>query len=222
LKILIVIVCVAGLGAVGGAVYVGASLKEPTVVPDPYQAGLQYDEHHRQGRATPGKAVTASAASTPSSTPTPTVRSSATAAVPPTSTAAPAPTATVPPTPCDLQNGPCTQPLPGGGEATLAVEPRPLRAMRELQFTLTVTPASAAAGAEAALVLIMPGMYMGEMRTALMPAGEGVFRGKGVVVRCASGRRDWVAEVVLARAGRQANPGEGASRAARFPFTVSE
>jgi hypothetical protein len=39
----------------------------------------------------------------------------------------------------------------------------------------------------------------GETRVALTPRGGGVFAGRGVVVRCTSGRRDWRAAVVLAR-----------------------
>ena len=113
--------------------------------------------------------------------------------------------------------------MPGGGEATLAVGPRPLRAMRELEFTLTITPATSAAGADVAVVLTMPGMYMGETRTPLEPAGGGVFRGRGVVVRCASGRRDWSAELMLTRGGAQANPDDRRRNPiARFPLTVSE
>jgi hypothetical protein len=42
-----------------------------------------------------------------------------------------------------------------------------------------------------------------------------VFRGKGVVVRCPSGRRDWAADVQIAHAG--APP-----RSARFLFRVAE
>ena len=186
MKLLILIVAVAGLGAVVGAIYVGARLKEPTVVADPYQAGLHYDEHRHEG----------------------------------TSSTAP-PNSNSTSTPCDLQAGPCTQPLPGGGEVTLEVLPRPVRAMRDLEFTLTFTPAHAAAGGDVALALGMPGMYMGETRAALAPAGAGVFRGKGVLVRCPSGRRDWSAEVLL----RRSAPGSGAGGAplrVAFPLTVAE
>lgn len=179
MKVLIALVAAAALGAVGGAIYLGARLREPTVVADPYQAGLHYDEHrHPAGAA------------------------------------------------CDLQSGPCTQRLPDGGEVTLTIGPRPVRAMRELEFTVALSAGSAAAGSEVAVALTMAGMYMGETRTALSPVGGGVFKGKGVVVRCPSGRRDWVAEVVV-QAPRTA-PGLAASyqqapqRVARFPLVVTE
>lgn len=172
MKILIAIVAVAALGAVGGAIYMGARLKEPTVVADPYQAGLHYDEHRHAEHSNAA---------------------------------------------CDLQAGPCRQPLPGGGEVTLAVGPRPVRAMRDLELTVTFTPASAAV-AGVAVAFNMPGMYMGETRAALSSAGDGVFRGKGVVVRCPSGRRDWVAEVLVDRKATGGAP----EPIARFPLAVAE
>ena len=216
MKALIATVVVAGLGAVGGAIYLGASLKEPTVVADPYQAGLHYDEH----RHAAAQAATASKPAPPPATSAPTATASAptaTSTSKPTSTSHGSSTATATPTVCDLRGGPCTQPLPGGGEVTLAVGPRPLRAMRDLEFTARFRPATAAAGADVAVVLTMPGMYMGETRARLTRAGEGVFRGTGVVVRCPSGRRDWSAEV---RVGGT-EPG-AQSRIARFALTVAE
>jgi hypothetical protein len=105
---------------------------------------------------------------------------------------------------------------------TLSVGPRPIHAMRDLEFTVTFAPASIAAGADVAVALSMPGMYMGETRAVLAPFGEGVFRGTGIVVRCASGRRDWSADVLLSHAA-EATPGERvARRVARFPLTVAE
>jgi hypothetical protein len=91
-------------------------------------------------------------------------------------------------------------------------------------------------GAEVALELSMPGMYMGENRVALAPLGGGRYRGKAVLVRCASGRRDWVAEVAVrlpageggggagARVGATEGgaAGEPAALRVRFPFEVAE
>ncbi len=42
--LLVAAVSVAGLGAVAAAITVGRRVAEPTVVPDPYEAGLHYDE----------------------------------------------------------------------------------------------------------------------------------------------------------------------------------
>ena len=267
MKFLILIVVVAGLGAVVGAIYVGARLKEPTVVADPYQAGLHYDEHRHEGTSSTvtagqpsqsrdsaldrdkrGQGFTAGQPSQPRDL------SSAAPAEPspPRAPASPAPaepSQSRVPAPdrgetrsgvrrdearpgirrderdqrsCDLQAGPCTQPLPGGGEVTLEVLPRPVRAMRDLEFILTFTPAHAAAGGDVALALGMPGMYMGETRAALAPAGAGVFRGKGVLVRCPSGRRDWSAEVLLRRSAPPGSDAGGAPLRVAFPLTVAE
>jgi nitrogen fixation protein FixH len=121
--------------------------------------------------------------------------------------------------PCDLAAGPCTRPLPGGGEVTLEVAPRPLRTMRELTVAAelkTGPPAPPPDPSPAVSVSFsMPGMEMGENRTALAPAGPGRYAGRAVLVRCPSGRRAWVADVTVG--------GPGASpRAARFTLTVAE
>ena len=122
------------------------------------------------------------------------------------------------PAACDLQAGPCT--LPAGRDllVTLEITPRPIRAQAELLFTVeTRRGTELAAGHGAEISLQMPGMYMGENRMVLNAAGSGRHRGKGTVVRCGSGRRDWVAEVVL----RPADPASPPLRAA-FPFAVAE
>jgi hypothetical protein len=87
--------------------------------------------------------------------------------------------------------------------------------MSDLEFTVSVTPATAAVGAAASIVLTMPHMYMGETRVALSAVADGIFRGKGVVVRCASGRRDWAADVRIERAGSP-------TLSARFPLVAAE
>jgi hypothetical protein len=61
----------------------------------------------------------------------------------------------------------------------------------------------------------MAGMTMGENRSRLTAIGSGTWEGTGVLVRCASGRRDWVAEVELAYP-------DGARRTARFALTLPE
>jgi hypothetical protein len=118
--------------------------------------------------------------------------------------------------PCDLAGGPCTLALPGGGEIAFELGPRPLRAMRELAAVATLTSGGAPLeGAAVEVALVMPGMEMGENRIALRPDAPGRHVGRVTVVRCMSGRRDWVAEVSVAGPG-------GARRTLRFPFTVAE
>jgi len=126
--------------------------------------------------------------------------------------ATPTPTATPPP--CSLAAGPCTLPL-AGGAVTLELSPRPLRTMAELAVTARLRGPAASSPAAVEVAFEMAGMDMGPNVSRLAPGRDGRFGGKGVLVRCPSGRNDWVAEVRVAR------PGEPPARA-RFAFAVSE
>jgi nitrogen fixation protein FixH len=81
--------------------------------------------------------------------------------------------------------------------------------------TSTPTPTSALAAAPDAVSVSfsMPGMEMGENRVALSPAGGGAWAGKAVLVRCPSGRGDWVVQVDVSPAG-------GPPRVARFALAL--
>jgi hypothetical protein len=138
--------------------------------------------------------ATATATSTPTPTPTPTAGASATA--------------------CDPDAGPCTAPLSGGGEVVLALSPAPIRTMRDLAATVQLRGVPGE-GAVVRLSFAMPGMDMGPNVRALAPAGPGRFDGQAVLVRCPSGRKDWLAEVTV-------TPPGGPARTARLAFTVSE
>lgn len=107
---------------------------------------------------------------------------------------------------CQAHEGPCTLPL-GGQTVTLEITPRPVTAMRTSVFAVTVS-GKQPTGAPY-IDLGMPAMKMGPNRVMLKPAGNGAYTGKGVIVRCKSGRRTWFANVVV--------PGEGE---ARFVFDV--
>lgn len=116
---------------------------------------------------------------------------------------------------CDLSSRPCTQRLPWSGEVTLELSPRPLRTMVELRVRALVDDPVRAGGREDVVVAFsMVGMEMGKNEVRLAPA-DGARTGTAVLVRCPSGRRDWIAEV---RIGGAAGP----VRSVRFPFTVEE
>jgi len=98
----------------------------------------------------------------------------------------------------------------------LELAPRPPVPLKELDVAVRLTRGGApVAGADVAVELSMPGMYMGENRIALRGGGDGRYAGRGALLRCASGRREWVAEVVARL------PGGGEARA-RFPFQAAE
>jgi hypothetical protein len=82
---------------------------------------------------------------------------------------------------------------------SLDIEPKPVRAMQDLTFTVTLAGEKPAAPPY--IDLGMPGMNMGRNRVILQPAGELVYRGEGVIVRCPSGRRTWKAKVTVPEAG---------------------
>jgi nitrogen fixation protein FixH len=167
-------VAVAGaLGAVAANFLVGGRLFEPTVVANPYQAGLRYDADRRAA----GEAS------------------------------------------CLASAGPCEQAGPGDLVVRLEVDPRPVRAMADLTFSVAARRGAVPVGdAEAEIALAMPGMYMGENRVRLASLGDGRYQGKGVIVRCPSGGRIWSAEVTL----RRREPATAAPLRALFAIELAD
>jgi hypothetical protein len=88
----------------------------------------------------------------------------------------------------------------GNQEVRLTVSPWPPRAMRETSFSVALPGHSGNPPPD--VELSMPGMEMGRNRVPLSREKDGVFRGTGVFVRCASGRKDWEAAVTVPGAGR--------------------
>ncbi len=179
-ELALAVVVIAGLGAVGATVAIGASVGERTVVANPYEAGL----HH-------GEAVDAAKRRS----------------------AAPGDGPRVAP-PCDLAAAAC---VAGAGpyEVRLDLAPRPLRTMVELGAVVELRRDGAPVdGAAVILSFEMRGMPMGENRRALAAAGDGRYAGKAVLVRCPSGRKDWVATVAVSE--------QGPASAATFEFSVEE
>jgi len=99
---------------------------------------------------------------------------------------------------CDVNSGPCSAAL-SNGTVTLDINPKPVKAMQDLTFTLTLALGEVAGTPY--IDLGMPGMNMGRNRVVLQPAGESVFQGKGVIVRCPSARRTWKAVVTVPERG---------------------
>ena len=95
---------------------------------------------------------------------------------------------------CNIQEGSCTQNL-SGRKITLEIQPRPVKAMNELTFRVTVSGRKLSSNPY--IDLGMPGMNMGPNRVHLKRVGKGVYEGKGIIVRCKSGRRTWRAKVTL-------------------------
>jgi hypothetical protein len=101
---------------------------------------------------------------------------------------------------CDIQKGPCEK-IVDGTRISLEVTPRPVRAMRDLTFKVTVSDFGRLS-ASPYIDLNMPAMDMGPNRVILKDLGQGVFEGGGVIVRCRSGRKTWRARITLPNLGR--------------------
>ena len=99
---------------------------------------------------------------------------------------------------CDVNAGPCSAHI-SGSKVSLDIEPKPVKAMHDLAFTVTFAAEKPVAAPY--IDLGMPGMNMGRNRVILKPAGELIYRGEGVIVRCPSGRRTWKAKVTVPEMG---------------------
>ena len=95
---------------------------------------------------------------------------------------------------CDPHIGPCTQTI-GDVTVDMEISPRPVKALQDLLFKVTL---SGPESAEAVHIdLGMPAMKMGPNRVMLKSTGPGKFEGRGVIVKCKSGRRTWFAIVTV-------------------------
>lgn len=99
---------------------------------------------------------------------------------------------------CDAHRGACSQSL-GDLTVSLEITPRPVKAMQDLVFKVTFSgqPPSKIPYID----LGMPGMKMGPNRVLLRQTEKGYYEGKGVIVRCPSGRRTWFADVTIPGSG---------------------
>jgi hypothetical protein len=102
---------------------------------------------------------------------------------------------------CDIQAGACVQAL-GEGRVILEILPRPVTAMTDLTFHVSLEDLTP--GGEPGIDLGMPGMSMGPNHVTLKKTPEGVYSGTGVIVRCPSGRTLWQADVTIPDAGTAA------------------
>lgn len=100
---------------------------------------------------------------------------------------------------CDIQNQPCSQNL-SGVTMTLDITPRPVKAMADLTFRVTLP--HDLKGKTPFIDLGMPGMNMGKNRVPLARIEKGVYEGKGVIVRCPSGKTVWKALVTAPGTGK--------------------
>lgn len=88
-----------------------------------------------------------------------------------------------------IHEGPCIIKA-GNHTVTLNIDPKPVKAMKELSFSLMVTPCDKLPD-KLLIDLSMPGMQMGKNQITLIKKNTCLYEGKGIVVRCMSRLTLW-------------------------------
>ncbi|MBA2881048.1 hypothetical protein HNR65_001374 [Desulfosalsimonas propionicica] len=101
-------------------------------------------------------------------------------------------------TTCNIHQGPCSAEL-AGRNVELDISPKPVKAMEELEFRVTISGDRLSAAPY--IDLGMPAMKMGPNRVEMVQQKENTWTGKGVIVRCPSGKTTWFARVTLPETG---------------------
>ncbi|MCX7793856.1 MAG: hypothetical protein N2257_05575 [Thermodesulfovibrionales bacterium] len=99
---------------------------------------------------------------------------------------------------CDINEGPCRKNI-NKGSVILDIYPRPVRAMRELQFSVHTEGLKNYDSLK--ISLSMPGMYMGKNEIMLLSKAPHIYEGRGVIPRCASGKTLWQADIFIPEHG---------------------
>lgn len=105
-----------------------------------------------------------------------------------------------PNTACDLHQGPCASPLPGGGSVELAIEPRPIPVLKPLRLQVRLT-GSKASSVEVDFAGV--DMNMGFNRPRLEPGKDGLFTGQATLPVCVRDRMAWQATVLVESEGKR-------------------
>ena len=98
-----------------------------------------------------------------------------------------------------IHAGPCTKTV-ANRNVTLEIDPKPVRHMQELTFRIRIDPCEGLAS-NLLLDLAMPGMVMGRNQVRMTRINACTWEGKGIIVRCMSGRRLWRATLLSPELG---------------------
>ncbi|MFO7929848.1 MAG: hypothetical protein ACQETG_12200 [Thermodesulfobacteriota bacterium] len=104
-------------------------------------------------------------------------------------------------TECDIHEGPCSLDL-DGREVKLEISPKPVKAMKDLTFTVEVS--GPALSDPPHIDLDMPDMEMGRNRVEMKEQDENTYTGTGVIVKCPSGKKTWQAVITIPETGKAA------------------
>ncbi len=106
-------------------------------------------------------------------------------------------------TDCEVDGWPCVKNIGEGLSVSFDINPKPLKTMSQLLLSVVLKRGDApVTGATVTVDLSMPGMYMAANRVSLSHKREGLYEGKGVIVRCPSGRRVWRARIAVEEQGK--------------------
>ena len=100
---------------------------------------------------------------------------------------------------CDIHVQSCQKAI-GDRTVELDINPKPVTAMKDLTFQVTVSGEPLVQAPQ--IDLGMPGMHMGPNQVRLENKSDTTYEGKGVIVRCKSGKRIWRATITLPGVGK--------------------
>jgi hypothetical protein len=95
---------------------------------------------------------------------------------------------------CDLNAGPCSSDIPGGGRIEISIEPRPIPLLRPLKLVVKTQGLDAR---QVEVDFTGMDMNMGYNRPQLKQEGESRFTGETVLPVCITGGMVWQAAVVV-------------------------
>ncbi len=98
---------------------------------------------------------------------------------------------------CDIHKSHCFKSI-GDISVIFDCNPKPVKSMSEIIFSVTLKEKDKPIpDASVEIYLTMPGMFMGENRILLVHKEKGRYEGKGVIMRCPSGKRIWKADIII-------------------------
>lgn len=99
-----------------------------------------------------------------------------------------------PVTGCDLHTQACAVDVPGGGRVELNITPHPIRILKPLQVSATMTGIAAN---KVEIDFSGVNMNMGYNRQALMSDGDGRYTGETMLPVCITGRMVWRVSLIV-------------------------
>ncbi|HOG17544.1 MAG: hypothetical protein A4E73_01296 [Syntrophaceae bacterium PtaU1.Bin231] len=119
---------------------------------------------------------------------------------------------------CAIDLGPCLKQLPETGlTVAFDITPKPVATMKTVVFRVDLKQGGVpVTDGDVAVDLSMPRMTMAPNTVKLSHQGNGIYRGRGVIVKCPSGDGLWQADTFVRHPARP----DGSPQRAWFTFRV--